>query len=113
MSEEINVTENKETKDECKCFCRSKGFRKFLITALGTFVGVYCALFLFTALHRPPMMPPMGFGGYPMPGIERQFPCNKIMHHNHFKHEKGNYKMIPNKDGQPAPFEAKRPEIDD
>ena len=51
MSDEI------KTENENNCFCKSKGFRKFLITALGTFVGVFCALSLFTALHRPPMMP--------------------------------------------------------
>ena len=44
MNEEKNV----ETK-ECNCFCKSEGFRKFLIVALGTFVGVYFALSLFTA----------------------------------------------------------------
>ena len=62
MSEEEKI-ENKE----CKCFCQSKGFRKFLVIALGTFVGVYGALSLFAALHRPPMMPPCPYAGYRMP----------------------------------------------
>lgn len=61
MSDEIKV----ETKEECKCFCHSKGFRKFLVVATGTFVGVFCALSLFAALHKPPM-PPCPCGAYPM-----------------------------------------------
>ncbi len=40
---------------ECKCFCKSESFRNFLITALGTFVGVYMALSLFISIHKPPM----------------------------------------------------------
>ena len=52
MTEEIkNVEEKNNT-----CFCQSKSFKKFLVIATGTFVGVFCALSLFAALHRPPMM---------------------------------------------------------
>ena len=59
MSEEHNV----EVKEEkCNCLCHSKGFRKFLVIATGTFVGVYCALCLFTAIHRPPMPAPCPCG---------------------------------------------------
>ena len=54
MTEE-NRTEKLEIKHEC--FCQSKWIRKFLTTALGTFVGVFCALSLFAALHKPPMPP--------------------------------------------------------
>ena len=53
MTEE-NKIQNVETKE---CFCKSKSFRKFLITALGSFVGVFCALSLFAALHKPPVPP--------------------------------------------------------
>ena len=53
MSEEKTVEIVKEK--ECNCFCKSEGFRNFLITALGTFVGVFLALSLFAALHKPPM----------------------------------------------------------
>ena len=53
MSDEIKITEEKT------CFCQSKGFRKFLIVATGTFVGAFLALSLFAALHRPPMPAPM------------------------------------------------------
>ena len=110
MSDEIKTEEK-----ECKCFCRSEGFRKFLIIALGTFVGVYCALSLFAALHRPPMMPPMhgpyGFGG--MRGCPQQ-----MMHHHNFvkpgRFDRGDFKQIPPKDfGKKAPFEARRAEIND
>lgn len=51
---------------ECKCFCKSEGFRKFIITAFGTFAGVYMALSLFSAIHKPPMPCPCHFGfNYP------------------------------------------------
>ena len=62
MSDEMKTEEK-----ECKCFCRSEGVKKFVVVALGTFVGVYCALSLFVAMHRPPQMhrgphmyPPIG-----------------------------------------------------
>ena len=51
--------------------CHSKGFRKFLIVATGTFVGAFLALSLFAALHRPPMPVPM-----PMPA---HCPCQQMM----------------------------------
>ena len=51
MTEE-NKNELVERRSEC--FCQSKWFRKFLVTSAGTFVGVFCALSLFTALHKPP-----------------------------------------------------------
>ena len=66
MSEEKTVQTVKEK--ECQCFCKSEGFRNFVITALGTFAGVYMALSLFTAVHKPPMpchcfRPPMQMHG--------------------------------------------------
>ena len=103
MSDEIKVTEEKE----CKCFCHSKGFRKFLTIALGTFVGVYAALCLFTALHKPPMMPPMA-GPY---GFQGGCPCAIMQHHHkHFKGDKqGDFqKHQPREVGQRVPFEAPR-----
>ena len=62
MTEEIKS-------EECKCFCRSEGVKKFVVVALGTFVGVYAALSLFAAVHKPPchimkgphMRPPIEF----------------------------------------------------
>ena len=59
MTEEINQ-EIREEK-QCKCLCCSEGFRDFLKIALGSFVGVFFALTLFAALHKPPM-PPCPFG---------------------------------------------------
>ncbi len=49
-----------EIKVENKCFCKSDEFKKFIVVATGSFVGVFFALCLFSALHRPPiphMMP--------------------------------------------------------
>ena len=103
MSDEIKETEVKE----CNCFCHSKGFRKFLTIALGTFVGVFCALSLFAALHKPPM---------PMP-----YPCARpcpIQMRGHFDRgpgfERGNFHKIKmHKIERKAPFEAQKPEVDD
>lgn len=75
--------ENKiELKEEnCKCFCQSEWFKKFLTKALAVFVGVYCALSLFAALHKPPMPPcPYGFGA-------KMKPCHCKMHHFHKFHK--------------------------
>ena len=56
MTEEM-IKETK--KEECNCFCKSEGFRNFIVVATGTFVGVFCAISLFAALHKPPKMIPM------------------------------------------------------
>ena len=56
-NEDKNV---EEIKVENKCFCKSDEFKKFIVVATGSFVGVFFALCLFSALHRPPiphMMP--------------------------------------------------------
>ena len=103
MSDEIKVTEEKK---ECKCFCCSEGFRKFLIVAIGSFVGVYCALSLFAAIHRPPV-PPCPFG----PQFGR-IPCQAIVMPPRFDRGRGDFhKKLPGNFGQKAPFEAQRPEI--
>lgn len=81
MTEEIKNVDVKEEK--CNCICQSKGFRKFLIVAGGTFVGVFCALSLFAALHKPPMMMhPAHFGGH----IMRPAHCH-CQHHHGFHHK--------------------------
>ena len=79
MSEEVKIT------TENKCLCQSKSFRKFLITALGTFVGVFCALSLFAALHKPPMII------HPY-GMSRPCPCHMehFIKHKHFEKMKNN-----------------------
>lgn len=79
-----------------------------LTTALGTFIGVYCALCLFTALHRPPMLPPCaGFGGFnPGPRAVVQCPY-KHRHHFYKEHRAGNFNFERDGKGQklhPAPF---------
>ena len=63
MTEEVK---NQEIKNECFCKKRAKDV---LTIAIGSFVGVYCALSLFTALHRPhfphhPMMYPGMYKGW-------------------------------------------------
>ena len=110
MSDEIKVNEEKQ---ECKCFCHSKAFRKFLVVALGSFVGVFCALSLFAALHKPPMMAPHHFG--PHMGMMRGCPC-KMMPNHHFDKapmpNEGNFKPMPmGEAGRKAPFEAPRPQM--
>lgn len=72
MTDEIRTEEEKQ----CKCFCQSKGFRKFLVVAAGTFVGVYLALSLFTAIHKPPMPAPM----------QPPCPCQQMMPRPDFGH---------------------------
>lgn len=101
---------SEEEKIETKCFCQNKEFRKFLVIALGTFVGVYAALSLFAATHRPPMMRPcpMGFRG-PAPIAA---PCPFHKHHQHFDKgfmgDKGDFHKGIKGEPTPAPFEAKR-----
>lgn len=55
MTDENKNLEIKE--EETKRFYLTKGFKKFLTVALGSFVGVFCALSLFALLHKPPMHP--------------------------------------------------------
>ena len=93
MTEEnngVNYEENKVEKREC--FCQSKWFRKFLTTALGTFVGVFCALSLFAALHKPPMPPcPFGYGKMMRPPMHCHHYFN---HHKKFRGECHHKKMM-------------------
>ena len=72
MTEEIKNENLKD--DNSVCICQSKGFRKFLIIAGGTFVGAFCAMSLFAALHKPPMMGcPCHFKMMPPPPMMQQF----------------------------------------
>ena len=85
------MTNENERIEEVKheCLCQNKGFRNFLVIATGTFVGVFCALSLFAALHKPPMMMPCPchrMMGHHMPPIEMQ--NFRGRHHGEFrKHE--------------------------
>ena len=81
MSDE-NKFEKKEIKQEC--FCQSKWFRKFLTTALGTFVGVFCALSLFAALNKPPQCP------YAKGPIMRP-PMHSHYHFNEYRKHRGDF----------------------
>ena len=42
-----------EEKKECKCLVHCECFKKFLIVTFGSFLGVFFALCLFTAIHTP------------------------------------------------------------
>ena len=80
MTEEIKNEEVKE------CFCK-KRFNDVVVVAIGTFVGVYCALSLFTAIHRPPCPMMMGFG-YHHPGNFQHVIHHKFPPQGKFKHDK-------------------------
>ena len=94
---------SEEEKNENKCFCQSKSFRKFLVIALGTFVGVYAALSLFAALHRPPC-PFAGGYGYPAP-IAAPMPYKHHHFDKAFKGEKGDFNKAIKGPNAPKPFE--------
>ena len=65
--------ENKcaETKDH-GCIIQCECFRKFLIVAFGTFVGVYLALSLFALVHKPQI--PCAGCPCPMAATQMQIP---------------------------------------
>jgi hypothetical protein len=101
MSDETKNVEVREEK-ECKCICHSKSFRKFLVIALGSFVGVYCALSLFAALHRPPMMPPAPISG--------PYPCAaQPMHQPRFDRGMDRPAKVQKQDFHKGGFERKAP----
>ena len=102
------MTEEKklEIKEEkCNCICHSKWFRKFLTIALGSFVGVFCALSLFAALHRPPMPPCPYHRPMMRPPFAMQY---------HFRGPRGDFQkqMIQHRWDKKVPLEnrAERPE---
>ena len=86
MSEEKNYEVKIENH---QCFCQSKWFRKFLTVALGTFVGVFCALSLFAALHKPPMPCPMAYHMMKPPMYHHH-----LKHFNHFEKARCHKKML-------------------
>ena len=85
MNEENRIEVKEET---CKCICKSEWFRKTLVIALGSFVGVFSALSLFAALHKPPVFKPIPYG------MKR--PCQCQMYHFHKGGSRGDFhrKMI-------------------
>ena len=83
------MSEENERKEEC--LCKKKEFKDFLVVAFGSFVGVFCALSLFCALHKPPMMqmpfnPPMPLQQMPM--MAPQMMGNGFSMHNCPCHKK-------------------------
>lgn len=80
MSNE-NRIETVEVKNEC--FCKSIWFKKFLTKTLAVFIGVYAALSLFAALHKPPM-PPCPYAKGPM--------MRPAMHHHHHFYKQDRFK---------------------
>ena len=110
MSDEVKVIHE----DGHKCLCQNESFRKFVVIAAGSFVGVFCALSLFAALHKPPMIfnpyAIHGFGGAMQP-----CPCRMMPHHMKFeKHIKDDIKKeLPRGMNRPSPFEKNKVEVDD
>ena len=103
-----NENYNVEVKEE-KCFCQSKWFRKFLLTTLGSFLGVFLALSLFAAMHKPPMMSPACPCGCGCPMMRPAM----MHHHHHFdRGDRGDFHRKMMKEGceRKAPV---RVEIDD
>lgn len=106
MTEENKIAEEQK----CNCFCQSKGFKKFLIVTCGTFVGVYVALSLFAAIHKPPM--PMPMGPCPCAGYQQMLPpCGH--HHRFDRDDRGDFhkKMMKHKMEHQGPGPVQR--IDD
>ena len=62
-------------------FFKSKGFRSFLVISLGSFVGVFCAMSLFCALHKPSVPPMPHFYGH-------HYGISKHYNHGFHKHHK-------------------------
>lgn len=106
MSEEIKNEEEKKCCCVCKFF-KTEAFQKFLIVALGTFLGMFCAMSLFFALHKPPMM---HHGHHFRDGganMERPMGQHHFKEHKNF--DKGEFMPKPNFD-KPMPADAPKPE---
>ena len=105
MSEEIKTIEEKK----CTCLCQSEYFKKFSCIALGTFVGGFCAISLFAALNKPPMMMPM-----PMGGMHKYHHHHQMMHkdfgHKHHKDCKCHKEMMKKHFEKKAEFAKKMQE---
>ena len=109
------MTEENKIEEEHKCFCRSKSFKKFLITTCGTFVGVFLALCLFAATHKPPMPAPIPMAPCPCAGYHQMIrPYGPPPHHHHFdKGHRGDFhkKMMKQRMEHQGPGPVQR--IDD
>ena len=96
MTEENKIEKKEET---CNCICKSKGFRNFIVVATGTFVGVFCALSLFAALHKPPMQPAPFVGAHMRPPMAQPYHFNKY----HKMHRGDFHKIHHHKEMQKTP----------
>ena len=106
MSNEVNCVE-KEEKECCVCkLIRCENCKKFLVVALGTFVGVFCALSLFTAVNKP-MMPPT-----PHPFFNQGAPMIEMTMHRRHHFGEGEFKKHHNREMR-APEDDKKPEIEE
>lgn len=92
MTEEVK---NEEIKQEIQheCFCR-KRLKDVFVIALGSFIGVYCALSLFSAIHRPRFNPPPMYQ-YGMQYHHRIFPQDMMKYNKHYH---GNFEKFKNKE---------------
>ena len=103
------TNENNEIKviQEEKCFCKSKFFKSFASVALGTFVGGFCAISLFAALNKPPMMP---FHHPMMSGFHHPHHHMMQTHHKHHKDCKCRKEMLKKHFEKKMDFEKKAKE---
>ena len=108
-----NNCETRLVREEKTCLCQSKGFKKFVIIAGGSFVGVFCALSLFAALHKPPMM----YGPFGPAPMMRTCPyhAHHVMKNRHYKGDfhrkmgKGDFYRIERKNFDKKPVEKSQP----
>lgn len=93
---------NEEKRDvENVCLCKSECFRKFIMVILASFIGCFCALCLFFALHKPCFpMAPMQFGPQIPPQMAPQMAPNMMPpqgnfgpNHHFYKIEKKVFKQ--------------------
>lgn len=95
MTEENKIEKKEET---CNCICKSKGFRNFLVVATGTFVGGFCALSLFAALHKPPMQPCPFAGPHMRPAYAQPYHFDR-----HHKKHRGDFHKMHHKEIKKPP----------
>ena len=94
MADENKCTEEKKHGCVIECEC----LRKFLIVALGTFVGVYLALSLFALVHRPQM--PCACSKPPIPINQIVIPPHHQAVMNPFHNPHKNFKHHENRNHQ-------------
>ncbi len=85
-----NEVEQKQAEKK-ECLCQNEFVRKVVAVALGTFFGVFFALSLFCALHRPPMMM---YNPMMMPSHH----CHCMHRHHSFGYDKFIQKKFPPKE---------------